>query len=120
MKSSRALLLGVLLLTAPAAVAAQTAPLPRMLESHGKHELLVDNAPFLILGAVGVGIEMPWAFIPSILEKLNQEKAPLLVLGSKAKVLVVFPGLLPVQVDVKEFAALQGLGDGMEALGLET
>src|SRR4051794_3698757 len=51
MKSSRALLLGALLLTAPAAVAAQTAPLPRVIESHGRHQLLVDNAPFLILGA---------------------------------------------------------------------
>src|SRR4051794_38731507 len=51
MKSSRALLLGALLFTAPAAVAAQTAPLPRVIESHGKHQLLVDNAPFLILGA---------------------------------------------------------------------
>ncbi len=49
--SSRALLIGGLLLVAGEAARAQTAPLPRVIESHGRHELLVDNAPFLILGA---------------------------------------------------------------------
>jgi len=46
----RALLFGALLFAAPAAVAAQSAPLPRVVESGGRHALLVDNQPFLILG----------------------------------------------------------------------
>ena len=50
MQSLRALLIGALLIAAPTAVAAQTAPLPRVVESGGRHALMVDNQPFLILG----------------------------------------------------------------------
>jgi beta-galactosidase GanA len=48
----RALLLGALLACAPALLHAQgAAPLPRLVSSGAKHALLVDGAPFLILGA---------------------------------------------------------------------
>jgi beta-galactosidase GanA len=47
----RALLFGIFLFAAPAAVAAQSnAPLPRIVELGGRHALLVDDQPFLILG----------------------------------------------------------------------
>jgi beta-galactosidase GanA len=49
--SLSALLFGALLLVAGTAADAQPAPLPSIVDSHGKHELLVDGAPFLILGA---------------------------------------------------------------------
>jgi beta-galactosidase GanA len=46
-----ALLFGALWLLAGGAAVAQAVPLPRIVASNGKHELLVDNRPFLILGA---------------------------------------------------------------------
>lgn len=51
MRSLRALLIWALLLVAPAVALAQTASLPRVVESGGRHALLVDGAPFLMLGA---------------------------------------------------------------------
>ena len=51
MRSLRALLIGALLLAAGVAADAQTAPAPRIAESHGRHAFLVDGAPFLMLGA---------------------------------------------------------------------
>ena len=36
---------------APAIAGAQASPLPRLVEAHGKHALLVDDKPFLMLGA---------------------------------------------------------------------
>ena len=51
MGSLRALLIGGSLLLAGTAAQAQPAPLPRIVVSGGRHELLVDGAPFLILGA---------------------------------------------------------------------
>src|SRR4051795_2150390 len=50
MASFRAMLSGVLMVAAPAAVMAQSPPLPRVVESGGRHALLVDGQPFLILG----------------------------------------------------------------------
>jgi beta-galactosidase GanA len=47
----RALLVGALLAVAPAAAQAQAAPLPHLVQSGGKHALIVDGAPFLILCA---------------------------------------------------------------------
>jgi len=47
----RALLVAALLLFIPASVVAQTAPLPRIVESARRHALLVDGRPFLMLGA---------------------------------------------------------------------
>jgi len=50
MGRSRALLAGALLLIGATAASAQTTPLPRLVERAGKHALLVDHEPFLILG----------------------------------------------------------------------
>jgi beta-galactosidase GanA len=49
--SLRALLIGALLLTAGTGADAQTAPLPRVVESGGRHAFLVDGQPFLMVGA---------------------------------------------------------------------
>ena len=51
MGRSRALLAGALLLIGATAASAQTTPPPRLVERAGKHALLVDGAPFLMLGA---------------------------------------------------------------------
>jgi beta-galactosidase GanA len=50
-RSLRALLIGALLLLAGVAADAQSAPLPRIVGANGRHALLVDGAPFLIVGA---------------------------------------------------------------------
>jgi beta-galactosidase GanA len=47
----RALIAGALLLAAGTMAPAQPAPLPRIIDSGARHALLVDGAPFLILGA---------------------------------------------------------------------
>src|SRR5215212_6324919 len=46
----RRVLLALLMLWLPLAVAAQSAPLPRIVSKAGRHALYVDGAPFLILG----------------------------------------------------------------------
>ena len=51
MRSLRTLLIGAFLLLAGTAAEAQPAPLPRVVESGGRHALMVDGAPFLMLGA---------------------------------------------------------------------
>jgi beta-galactosidase GanA len=51
MKRLGALLVGALLASAPAIANAQAAPLPHLVHAHGKHALIVDGAPFLVLGA---------------------------------------------------------------------
>ena len=51
MRSLSALLFGALLLAAPAVLAAQPAPLPRVVEANGRHAMMVDGQPFLMLGA---------------------------------------------------------------------
>ena len=51
MKSMRAFLLGALLPVAGTASGAQATPLPQVSEHGGRHALIVDGAPFLILGA---------------------------------------------------------------------
>jgi beta-galactosidase GanA len=45
------LAISLLLVLAPTLARAQASPLPRLVESAGKHALLVDGRPFLILGA---------------------------------------------------------------------
>lgn len=51
MKRLRRLLFGALLAVAPVIAAAQSAPLPHFANAAGKHALIVDGAPFLVLGA---------------------------------------------------------------------
>jgi beta-galactosidase GanA len=50
-ESLRGLLIGALLLVAGIAVDAQSNPLPRVVEAGGRHAILVDGQPFLMLGA---------------------------------------------------------------------
>jgi beta-galactosidase GanA len=47
----RGLLVGAFLAAAPAALPAQTQELPHLVESAGRHALIVDGRPFLMLGA---------------------------------------------------------------------
>jgi beta-galactosidase GanA len=49
--SLRALLIGALLLAVGSGADGQTAPLPHLVERGGRHALLVDGQPFLMLGA---------------------------------------------------------------------
>ncbi len=44
-------LLALLLVVAPAVLLARPAPLPRIVSDNGRHALLVDGSPFLMLGA---------------------------------------------------------------------
>src|SRR5947208_14580218 len=51
MRSLSGLLIGALLCAFSGAAQAQVAPLPRVVESGGRHALMVDGQPFLMLGA---------------------------------------------------------------------
>jgi beta-galactosidase GanA len=51
MRRPASLLIAALLAVVPTVAAAQRAPLPRIVNEHGKHALMVDGAPFLMLGA---------------------------------------------------------------------
>src|SRR4051794_37178713 len=51
MRSLGALLIAALMALSPAPPTAESAPLPRIVGSGGKHALLVDGQPFLMLGA---------------------------------------------------------------------
>lgn len=51
MGSLRSLFIGALLLVGGSCACAQNAPLPRIASTNGRHALIVDGAPFLILGA---------------------------------------------------------------------
>src|SRR5947209_15925756 len=50
MRRFRSLLIGALLSLAPVALQAQTGTLPHLVKSGDRHALIVDGAPFLILG----------------------------------------------------------------------
>lgn len=71
-KRLRALFFGVLLMAAPAALAAQSAPLPRIVESGGRHALLVDGRPFLILGAQTNNSSNYPAILPKVWQVVDQ------------------------------------------------
>lgn len=51
MGSLRSLFIGALLLVGGSCACAQNVPLPRIASANGRHALIVDGAPFLILGA---------------------------------------------------------------------
>src|SRR5262245_24549673 len=55
----------------------------------------------VVLGAVGVRVEVARIVVADVLEKLDEEERGLDVGGAEAEVLVVAPGRLIVQVDVK-------------------
>jgi beta-galactosidase GanA len=66
----RKLLVGALLLSAPAALHA--AELPHLLHSGGKHALIVDGAPFLILGAQTNNSSNYSAMLPKVWPTVHQ------------------------------------------------
>ena len=68
----RALIFGALLIAAPAAVAAQSAPLPKVVESGGRHALLVDGRPFLILGGQTNNSSNYPAILPQVWQVVDQ------------------------------------------------
>ncbi|HET7605874.1 MAG TPA: DUF5597 domain-containing protein [Sphingomicrobium sp.] len=72
MTGLRALLIGALLLVAGTAVQAQTAPLPRVVESGGRHALLLDNQPFLMLGAQTNNSSNYPAMLPDVWRVVDQ------------------------------------------------
>ena len=66
----------------------------------------------VIIGAVGVGVEVERAEGVAVVgEELDEEETLFDVGGAEAEVLVVAAGLLVVEVDVEEFAGFEGLGD---------
>ena len=71
-KRLRALFFGVLLIAAPAAVAAQNAALPRVVESGRRHALLVDGQPFLILGGQTNNSSNYPAILPQVWQVVDQ------------------------------------------------
>lgn len=72
MKSLRALLVGALLLSAATAADAQSTPLPRIVESGGRHALLVDGTPFLMLGAQTNNSSNYSAMLPEVWPVIDQ------------------------------------------------
>ncbi len=67
----------------------------------------------LVLGAIGVAVEMPHAGPLRVLEQLHEEERALHVLAAEAEILVEASRLLGVQVDVKELAGFQRLRDAV-------
>jgi beta-galactosidase GanA len=66
------LMFGALLLLAGAAANAQPAPLPRFIHSGGKHELVVDGQPFLILGVQANNSSNYPAMLPKVWPVIRQ------------------------------------------------
>jgi beta-galactosidase GanA len=62
----RNLLVGGSVLLASVAAGAQTSSLPRLVSSNGKHALIVDGAPFLMLGAQAHNSSNYPAFLPQV------------------------------------------------------
>lgn len=72
MRSLRALVVGALLLIAGSVADAQSAPLPRIVQSGGRHALLVDGAPFLMLGAQTNNSSNYPAMLPDVWPVIDQ------------------------------------------------
>ncbi|HEY7006662.1 MAG TPA: beta-galactosidase, partial [Sphingomicrobium sp.] len=72
MRSLRALLFGALLLTAGTSAVAQSTPLPRVVESGGRHAFLVDGQPFLMLGAQTNNSSNYPAMLPEVWPVIDQ------------------------------------------------
>jgi beta-galactosidase GanA len=70
--SLRALLIGALLLVAGSVADAQIAPLPRLVEGGGRHALLVDGQPFLMLGAQTNNSSNYPAMLPEVWPVIDQ------------------------------------------------
>jgi hypothetical protein len=64
----------------------------------------------LILGAIGVAVEVPHPGPLRILEQLDEEEGGLRILAAETMILVVPAGLLRVEVDVEQLTRLERLG----------
>jgi beta-galactosidase GanA len=65
-------LVGIFLAAAPTVLHAQPAPLPRMVHSAGKHALIVDGQPFLMLGAQANNSSNYPAVLPQVWPVIRQ------------------------------------------------
>ena len=70
--------------------------------------------PVVILGAVGVRVEVARRVVADVLEELHQEERRLDVRGAEPEVLIVAAGILVVQIDVEQLAGLPRLGDRVQ------
>jgi beta-galactosidase GanA len=66
------ILAAVALAFTPTPALAQTAPLPRLVSANGKHALMVDGAPFLILGAQAHNSSNYPAMLPKVWPTVQQ------------------------------------------------
>ena len=66
-----------------------------------------------VFGAVGVGVEVPHAVPPCVLEELHDVEGVADALGAEPEVLVELADPLRVEVDVEELAVPEGLGDAV-------
>ena len=75
MRSLCTLVIGALLLVAANAADAQSAPLPRFVESGGRHVFLVDGQPFLMFGAQTNNSSNYPAMLPEVWPVIDQMHA---------------------------------------------
>ena len=68
----RSLLVGALLTVSPVALQAQQQPLPHIAHSGGKHALVVDGQPFLMLGAQANNSSNYPAVLPQVWPTIRQ------------------------------------------------
>ena len=66
-----------------------------------------------VFGPVGVGVEVPHAVPPGVLEDLDDVEGVTDPLGAETEVLVELADPLGVEVDVEELLLPEGLGDGV-------
>jgi beta-galactosidase GanA len=75
MSRLRNLLIAASIALVPAGANSQQAPLPHLTSSNGKHALIVDGAPFLMLGAQAHNSSNYPAMLPQIWQLIGQLKA---------------------------------------------
>ena len=68
-----------------------------------------SHTPVLVLGPVGVAVEVVHAVPARVLEQFDEKERAFHVFAAEAKVLIEAAGLLRVEVDVKELSRLERL-----------
>ncbi len=86
--------------------------LENQIRAHAAAREVLD--PVVVLGAIGVRIEVARAVVLDVLEKLHQPETGLDVRGAEAEVLIVAARRLIVQIDVKQLAGFPRLRDGVQ------
>src|SRR5215472_460001 len=69
-----------------------------------------------IFRTVGVCIEVARAVVADVFEEFHEPERGFEARGTEAQILIVAPGVLIVQIDVKEFARFPGLGDSVKEI----